>query len=247
LKFFDFHLRGKNLEADHTLIKEALRLGYAGVSLFYLEKDYKLALKYLDRIRADINLNNYSLNHSSGNITDFQIIAGLKLKPKNPLDLQKKIRNLPKTDILMVQGGDLKINRAACENIKVDILSRPYYKRRDSGINHVLAKEAFKNNVSIEISLNDLLRSKNSLRAKIISYFHDIIKLHRKFNFPLLISSGAASFYDLRTPRDLIALFKCLNMNEDEIITSISHLPRSILDNSLQRKNTIVSGVKVIP
>lgn len=248
MKFYDFHLHGKSQKADQKLIKEARRLGYAGTSIFYFENDYESAVNYLDKIRADLTGNKKYINQSlPSKSDDFLIIPGLKIQSSNTHDLQKKITRLRnKTNVLMVQGGNLKINRSSCENIKVDILSRPYYQRRDPGINHVLSKEAFKNNVTIEICLNDLLRSRHSLRSKLIAHFRDIINLKRKFNFPLLITSGADSFYDLRNPRDIIALFKCLDMSEEEILTAISHQPQSILKYNLDRKNTVVDGVKVI-
>ena len=70
-------------------------------------------------------------------------------------------------------------------NIKIDVLSRPYLKRYDSGLNHVLSKESVKNNVAIELCFKDILKSYLSHRSKIISNFRDIYVLHRKFDFPL--------------------------------------------------------------
>ncbi len=244
VKYFDFHLNGKNPDTDLALINEAKRLGYQGISIFYSNEHYKSALENFNKI---INDETAPPHPKSFKIDEFSITPGIIIQGKNPQHLQKQIRSLRnKTNILMVDGGDLKINRAACENVKVDILSRPYYKRRDCGINHVLSREAAKNNVAIELCFSDLLKSRNSLRSKIMAHFRDIIKLQRKFQFLLLITSGARTVYDLRTPRDIMALYSCLGLKKEEILRAISDSPSFILDYNQQRKNMVVNGVKII-
>ncbi len=244
VKYFDFHLKGKNPDSDLALINEAKRLGYHGISIFYSNEQYNLALENFNKI---INDETSPTHLKSFKIDEFSITPGIIIQGKNPHHLQKQIRSLRnKTNILMVDGGDLKINRAACENVKVDILSRPYYKRRDCGLNHVLSREAAKNNVAIELCFSDLLKSRNSLRSKIIAHFRDIIKLQRKFQFMLLITSGARTIYDLRTPQDIMALYRCLGLKKEEILRAISDSPSFILDYNQQRKNMVVDGVKII-
>jgi ribonuclease P/MRP protein subunit RPP1 len=257
LKFYDFHIQGRNYKSDKKLIHEAKRLGYAGVSLLYSKEDYLESKEYLAEIENEINLisnPNFDLNQasssdlklkSSGN---FEVIAGIKIFPKNAEDLKKQIRNSrKKTNVLVAVGGDLKINRASCENIKLDILSRPYYKRRDCGINHVLAKEAAKNNVAIELNVCDLLRARSPLRSKIMAHFQEIIKLQRKFKFPLIMSSGAVSIYDMRNPRDLIAFSQCFGLNKEEAHLAISSNPPDIVNFNKKRNDIIVVGAKKVP
>ncbi|MCK9152067.1 ribonuclease P protein component 3 [Methanobacterium alcaliphilum] len=238
MKFYDLHLKGRNPETDYSIIKEAAYLGYSGVSISYSIDNYK-NIKYLDEIKDQIN--------SEVSQTPFQLDPGLELYPKNPEDFKKKVRKFRnKTDLLLVHGGDLKINRAACENVQLDILSRPYYKRRDCGINHVLAKEAAKNNVAVELNISDILKSWLTLRSKLLAHFREIIKLHKKFGFPLIITSGATSFYDIRSPRDLIALAQCFGLNHEESISALSKVPHSIMDYNKHRGDMVIGGVKKV-
>jgi ribonuclease P/MRP protein subunit RPP1 len=249
MKFFDCHLYGKNYESDYQLISESKRLGYAGVSLFYSTDNYQ-SVDYLNDIQkeltgesdlADGEIQNNDLN------PDFQIVPGVEIDPKNGEDLRKKINNFrKKSDLLMIKGGDLKINRSSCENSKVDILSRPYYRRRDCGINHVLAKEAAKNSVAIELNISDILRSQNALRSKLLGHFREIVKLQKKFSFPVLLTSGAVTNYDLRRPRDLVALSKCFGMDHEDAISALSQIPWLILEFNQQRNYMVVGGVKKI-
>lgn len=284
MRFYDFHIQGRNYASDRNLILEAKRLGYSGVSLVYPTKDdFNESKEYLSEIEKEVNteftaeevINEIGSDSESPNISlnsekidygnngknkftnytkyedfswdNFKIIPGIKIFPKNSEDLKKQIKtSRKKTNVLIAVGGDLKINRAACENIKLDILSRPYYKRRDCGINHVLAKEAARNNVAIELNICDVLRARSHLRSKIIAQFQEIIKLQRKFNFPLIISSGAVSLFDMRTPQDLIAFSQCFGLKKEEATYSISNTPKNIVKFNLNRKNVIAIGAEKV-
>ncbi|HPU37868.1 MAG TPA: RNase P subunit p30 family protein, partial [Methanothermobacter sp.] len=116
--------------------------------------------------------------------------------------------------------------------------------RRDPGINHILARAAAENNVAIELNTKDIINSYLKVRAKLFEYLRDIIKLQEKFKFPIIIASGATTTYDLRTPRDLIALFKCINIKEKKIREALSTIPESILEFNKERSSMIILGVK---
>ena len=220
--FFDFHVHNTQLAG------EAKRLGYNGIAIIQSSKNYNKP--------DDINPQD-----------DFNIWNGVEIYAKNPDDLRKKVQKFrERSDVVIINGGDIKINRAACEDPRVDILAHPYKNRRDSGINHVLAKKASENNVAIELSINPMIKTRLSLRAKILSQFRQILKLQRKFKFPLIITSNAYSIYDLRTPEDIIAFAGCLEMTHEEIISSLSKNPADIIKRSRIRKNVIVQGARTI-
>ena len=117
---------------------------------------------------------------------------GINIRDVNSNELRKTIRrNRDNTPYISAFGGDLKINRSACESYQVDVLSRPYFARRDSGMNHVLAKEAAKNNVAIELCFRDILKNHLKYRANVISHFKEILKFHRKYRFPLILTTDS--------------------------------------------------------
>ncbi|MDI9624793.1 MAG: RNase P subunit p30 family protein [Methanothermobacter sp.] len=233
MKFYDLHIQGENFQEDQKLLKEAQRLGYSGAAITYSDKSYKESKETLKRLEDDFQ--------------DFEIIKAVNINAETPRQLKRKVDKFRKTaDIIIVEGGNPKINRAACENIRVDILSRPYQNRRDPGINHVHARAAAENNVAIELNIKDIITSYLKVRTRLFEYYRDIIKLHRKFHFPIVITSSATSTYDLRTPKDTIALFKCINMKENEIIDALSTIPRSIIEFNRQRDSMIILGAKII-
>ncbi|WP_409201000.1 ribonuclease P protein component 3 [Methanobrevibacter sp. DSM 116169] len=226
--YFDLNIKGSNLNNDLTLLKKASILGWDYIGLTYNPNNYDGAINYL----KDSNYDNFDLRcEIQGNTNQIQ---------KNI----QKFRN--KSNFISVFGGDLKVNRFACENIKVDILSRPYFKRRDCGINHVLAKAARDNDVAIELCFKDILNSYLSYRSKNISYFKDIIALHRKYDFSLILSSGLNSIYDIRNPKDIFIFYNELGLTNDEISNAIEINPKKILDFNKNRDNLILKGVKKI-
>ena len=225
--FFDLHLH-----ESQELVDEVERLGYNGVLTFNHEE-----IKNKDYTDDLISLKNDS---------SFQIRRGLMIYSKNTADLKRKIQKSRNEDVLIVYGGDLKINRSACENPRVDIISHPYHGRRDCGINHISARKAAENEVAVELNIRYLLRSRPQNRYKVLGYYREILKLQRKFEFPLIITSGAHSIFELHTPHDIIALTNCFGMNEEEASFALSETPRNIIERRDLGSNALVKGARII-
>ncbi|MCF0226791.1 MAG: ribonuclease P [Methanobrevibacter sp.] len=231
--FLDLNIKGQDFDKNIEMANHSKKYGWNHINFSYNPNDFKEALKF----KKELN------SYFDGTIT---IDYTLEFKPKNQNELvkiTKKFRD--KCNCITITGGDLKINRACCENIKVDVLSRPYLKRFDSGLNHVLAKEAVNNNVAIELSFNDILNSYLSYRSKIIANFKDIYTLYRKFDFPLVLSSRSKSIFDIKSPYDLLYFFKSTGLSEDDFFKS-QKTSQDILEFNKNRKNMILKGVRRI-
>ncbi len=232
--FYDLQIHG-----NHKLALDARKMGYSGVALVLNSMDYKNKSAIIQDIQS-------TKSHFQDD-PQFQIKIGLKIQAKNPTDLKKQVRKFrDRVDVILVHGGDLKINRAATEDPRIDILSHPYSKRYDSGINHVLAFKAAENKVSIEINIKYFLLTRPNQRHLVLSQFRQIVKLHRKYKFPIIITSDADSLYDLRHPRDVMALASCFGMTSDESMNSLSSTPLEILARNDVRKSTVLPGVRLI-
>jgi len=226
--FFDLHFHG-----NENVIREAERLGYAGIAV----------TRYFEDFNSGFSRDFNDLTKSSNII----LKKSVEISSKDPDDLRKKIQKSRKrADILMVRGGDLKVNRAACEDQRVDILSQPYRSRRDTGLNHILARKAAENRVAIEINLKIFLKTNLRYRYRVINQFRHIIKLQRKFKFPLIITSSANTNYDLKTPQDITALAKCFGMTFEESFDAISKTPQDIIETNDERDSFIIDGVRTI-
>lgn len=229
--FFDLNVKGSSLENNVKLARQASEYGWEHINFSYNQNDFKNALNLSDELKdslKDIITFNYTLEIKSTNINEI-----------------RKAVNKFRNDSLCISviGGDLKVNRAVLENVKIDVLSRPYLKRYDSGLNHILAKEALKNNVAIELCFEDILKSYLAPRAKIISNFRDIYTLYRKFDFPLILSSRAESIFDVKTTQDFVSVFKQTGLSEDEIVSAFK-TSKDILEFNKNRKDLIFKGVR---
>ena len=229
--FFDLNIKGSSLENNIKLAKQASEYGWEHINFSYNQKDFQNALNLreeLDDSLESIISFDYTLEIKSTNINEIRKAAN-------------KFRD--RASCISVIGGDLKVNRAVLENVKIDVLSRPYLKRYDAGLNHILAKESLRNNVAVELCFNDILRSYLAPRAKIISNFRDIFTLYRKFDFPLILSSGSESIFDIKTTQDFVSVFKQTGLNDDEINKSFI-TSQNILEFNKNRKDLIFKGVR---
>ena len=229
--FFDLNIKGSSLENNLNLAMEASKYGWDHINFSYNQNDFKDALdiknELSDKLEGIINFD-YTLEIYSNNVNEVKKTA-------------RKFRN--KSSCISVIGGNLKINRATVETIQIDVLSRPYLRRYDGGINHVLAKEAVKNNVAVELCFKDVLRSYLSHRSKVISNFKDIYTLYRKYDFPLILSSRAESVFDIRTTHDFMAFFKQTGLSDSEIDKSFL-TAQNILEFNEDRDKMIFNGVR---
>jgi ribonuclease P/MRP protein subunit RPP1 len=229
--FFDLNIKGSGIDNNIKLAMEASKYGWNHINFSYNQNDFKQALEFKqdlsDNLEKTIDFD-YTLEIKSNNVAEIRKIV-------------RKFRN--KSSCISVVGGDLKVNRAVLENIQIDVLSRPYLRRYDSGLNQVLAKESVRNNVAIELCFKDVLKSYLAHRAKVISNFKDIYTLYRKFDFPLILSSRAESVFDIRTTHDFIAFFKQTGLEVDEINKSFL-TAQNILEFNRDRKNLILKGVR---
>ena len=231
--FFDLNIKGSNLENNLMMAREASKYGWQHINFSYNQNDFTPAIDFKNDLKDSLE-----------EVISFDYT--LEIKSTNVNDIRKAVNKFrSKVSCISVVGGDLKVNRACLENVKIDVLSRPYLKRFDSGLNHVLAKEALRNNVAIELCFKDVLKSYLSHRSKIISNFRDTYVLYRKFDFPLILSSRAESIFDIRTTHDFVAFFKQTGLTDSEIEKSFV-TSSNILELNKNRDNLMFTGVRRI-
>ena len=231
--FFDLNIKGSNLENNLMMAREASKYGWQHINFSYNQNDFTQAIDFKNDLKDSLE-----------EVISFDYT--LEIKSTNVNDIRKAVNKFrSKVSCISVVGGDLKVNRACLENVKIDVLSRPYLKRFDSGLNHVLAKEALRNNVAIELCFKDVLKSYLSHRSKIISNFRDTYVLYRKFDFPLILSSRAENIFDIRTTHDFVAFFKQTGLTDSEIEKSFV-TSSNILELNKNRDNLMFTGVRRI-
>lgn len=122
-------------------------------------------------------------------------------------------------DILVFKGGDEELNRKCVEDPRLDVLLHPEKGRKDSGINHVIAEEAAKNQVAIGFDFSELKSSEGKKRTHILSAWRRNLKLCDKYNTPYIITSGASEIYGLRSPKDLASVIESLGFEGEKAVS----------------------------
>ena len=153
MKFYDLNLRGQNYDDDLALVKEANKFGWDYLNLNYSHDNFEKAIEYKDDLIEELSSVDFNQTYRNRktNFEHAELSMGINILNANSNEIRKIIKRYRnKSNYIGCLGGDLKVNRSVCENRRIDVLSRPYYKRKDSGMNHVLAKEAQRNNVAIE-------------------------------------------------------------------------------------------------
>lgn len=168
------------------------------------------------------------------------LLSGVEIRAKSVVELKRKIKLYGgKVTLVAVHGGDDKINRAAVENAKVDILAHPSGERGEGGLNHVLVRYAAENGVAIDFNMNAIIRSRRGERARTLGKMRENLKLVRKYNAPMILTSHAHSVYDLRAPREMIALAALFGMSEEEAKSALCDIPEGLLEKRWKKDRDV--------
>ena len=237
MKFFDLHLHSAFSGGESSLEQLAStskQLGYKGICLteyFENENQIKKLQVEIEKVKQKVGI---------------EIFLGFEARSIKELFILKEKRK--KFDVLLVRGGDLRLNREACETPEVDILTHPEYERTDSGLNHVLFALAAKNNVAIEINFREVLVSSKRTRSLILKNMYQNIKLAKKYKALIILCSGALSHWDICDPMSLISFGVTLGLDLKEAKYSISKVPEKILKQAKERRDGdwIAPGIKVV-
>lgn len=179
---------------------------------------------------------------------DIDVVSCVIIKPSNAQELGELARKArKKAEILMVHGGDYDINRAACENELIDVLCHPELGRKDSGLDHICAKAAADNDVVIELNFREILESYKKNKIYMLSSMNRNIKLCKKYNAGMTVSSGAVTKWGLRSGRELASVANVLGLELGEAIAASSATPQLIVnDNRKKLSDKKWDGVEVV-
>ena len=169
---------------------------------------------------------------------DFSIYKGIEIQAK-PSRIREEIKKYKDSNIIsIVRGGEEEINRAAVESEGLDILLQPLE------FNNVLAKAASDNSIAIGFNLGSLIKLKGDARIRELKNMRTNLKHARKYKLEMILTSDSGSVYDLRSPREMVALSSLFGMTQSEAIDAMSATPMSILRR--KSPNYIQEGIEII-
>ncbi len=158
---------------------------------------------------------------------------------------------LDKADLVFVEGQA----REASECWEVDIISHPekeaerdFMKQRDSGVDHIIAKNMSERFIALELNFSDILHSRGRSRAILLGRIRQNIKIALKYNTPIVFTTGSDKLSDLRSPGEMVSLARVLGMDEEKAKATLSSNPSRLIEKSRKRRdpNTILKGLEVV-
>jgi len=216
--FFDLNVHAYP-ETDapvEELRRVAKRYGYAGIALTNHNESVK------ERVESNF------------------IITGVEIRANSVLELKRKVTlHWGKVPLLVVHGGDDKLNRAAVEDSRVDILAHPCGENGEGELNHVSVRYAAANGVAIDFNFGALIHNRRGDRARILDKMRETLKLVRKYNAPMILTSNAHSIYDLRAPHEMIALAALFGMSKEEATSALCDIPQGILEKRWKKEREV--------
>ena len=237
MKFFDLHVKTKLSNGEHSIeemIEFAEKLGYHGIAI----SDTFESLEKLKEAKRAIK-----------DLSSIEVYPGVHLEA-NDVNHMNQLINKVRDEVLIVivHGGDYNINRAACENPKVDILAHPELGRLDSGLDEVCLNAAKENNVAIEVNFNEILFSYRKPRAFILNHIAKNIRLCETYKVPIILTTGAKSKWELRDPREVISVANVLGLELGKAFLSMTTIPQAIIENNKKvlEGKAPTDGVEVI-
>ncbi|MEA1957241.1 MAG: RNase P subunit p30 family protein [Euryarchaeota archaeon] len=224
-KFFDLnvHAYPETEVPVEELVRVARRYGYAGIAI----TNYDEVVKGKEGEQLPPS------------IADFAF-RGIEIRAKSVSELKRRIRlYYGKVPLIVVRGGSKELNEAALKNSMVDVLAPQHGEHGKEGLTHVLVRYAAENDVAIEFNLNAIIHGRRSDRARILGKMREILKFVRKYKAMPVITSNAHSIYDLRAPREMVALASLFGMRKEEAVHALSDIPEGILEKKWKKRREV--------
>ena len=161
-----------------------------------------------------------------------QVIRGELIQEGSVRELLWAIKKVPKeAGQVLVNAGDNAFNRTAITQRKTSIL-RHIYKTDPGAFDHVTARLAADRDVAIDLDIRPLIFQRGVMRQNVIRRYAEIVKLHRRFGFPLTLSSHALSVLEQRSVREITGLCSLFDMTETEVYRALGTVGRIAGENS---------------
>lgn len=178
-----------------------------------------------------------------------EILPGAKIVAQSFGELKHALEQVREHVVVVaVAGGDYEINRAACEDSRVDLLAHPEFGRRDNGLDEACLNAASKNNVAIEINFRELLSTYRKNRAIMLEKIGTNVRLCHELGVKMVVSSGAQSVWEMRDPRELVSIANILGMELAASFATVSDIPAWIVERNKQKLSgkIVADGIEIV-
>ena len=147
-----------------------------------------------------------------------EIVSAKRISAKTAKELLAQARKTPKGSLVIADVGDNSFNRTAITTKGIHMLAGLDALPK-AGFEHITAKMAAQHNVALVIELGKIIDPKT--RRSALSHYADILKLQRKYQFPLVIASAAKTTAGLKNLQETLALCSLFGMERAEVYAAL--------------------------
>lgn len=172
-----------------------------------------------------------------GQKTGIQVHNGFTLYParyithSNLREIQKECqKSFREGDIGIVRAGESGVNRSIITTAGVNVLT-DLHSAPKNAFDRVCAQLAADRGVALDMRVKPLWELRGVARQRVIRTYEEILLLQNRYEFPLIISSGAHLISDLRSRRAIECLLSECGMETDLIERSWQTIPSLIEGN----------------
>lgn len=219
-RFVDLHLRPPDETARiKAMLELAAKLGFKGVGLVLEGSDPR----HLQDLASEIGVD---------------LVSRCNLTPRNANELTAALRRLRRRfEVVAVECRNKKVARQAAKDHRVDILNFPssLSMRGRNRFDRQEASLASGANCSYEINVSDLLETKEESRSRLFALMRTEIENAKRFDVPIVVSSGASSSLQMRDPRGLAAVATLTGLLMEEGLDTASMVPWGIVEENRKK------------
>jgi len=179
------------------------------------------------------------------------VISRLDIAPRSQQDLQRMLKgNRRKHEVISVLCLSKGVARQAAKNPGVDLLRFPRdpSKRRTIWLDRQQASLAGEGGCQFEVVASDLLTQDPDTLGYVIKQLEKEVLNARRYDVPVVLSSGADSVHGMRDPRSLAALMSLVGLGEEESLDLVSVNPWALVERNRDKLSAsyVSPGVRVM-
>ncbi len=145
----------------------------------------------------------------------------------DPKNAKKIVRKSEKMDVVIFKGRSSKENREVLKIKEISFISNP------ENLDSVCFNLSRDNSIGFELNIQDFINTSRYKRVKKLELYREILKAYKKFLFPIIITSGARTQDEIKTPLTLVSFGCILGMDIREAKGSITTVPEMILNKRI--------------
>jgi ribonuclease P/MRP protein subunit RPP1 len=234
--FVDLHLRSSINDPGQVerTVRKSSELGYRMVGIPLPPSVTRDETSLLRKICKDAKI-------------DF--VSRVNFTPKTPGELLQDLRRFRlRFEVVSVTCTSKRVARQAAKDRRVDLLSFPVTDIHKRFFDRAEAELASKALSCLEIEMAPLLSLSGYSRIRLLSRLRREVAIAKRFNVPVIISSGATNEYLMRSPHGYAALAVLFDMPLPYALRALSENPLAIVERNREKLSPdyVAPGIQVV-